>query len=105
MSAQNQLLRQLGFWDALTIGVGTMIGAGIFLLSGVAVALTGPAAIFSYLGAGLVWTAQGSFFAQAAQAHAASGSRNDRIMDGHADNEDDDDEDDEDGDDDEDDDD
>lgn len=54
MKSQDGLLRQLGFWDALTIGVGTMIGAGIFLLSGVAVALTGPAAIFSYLGAGLV---------------------------------------------------
>lgn len=48
------LRRELGFWDALTIGAGTMIGAGIFLLAGVALELTGPAAIFSYLGAGLV---------------------------------------------------
>ena len=31
-----------------------MIGAGIFLLAGVALELTGPAAIFSYLAAGLV---------------------------------------------------
>lgn len=31
-----------------------MIGAGIFLLAGVALEMTGPAAIFSYLGAGLV---------------------------------------------------
>jgi len=48
------LRRELGFWDALTIGAGTMIGAGIFLLAGVALELTGPAAIFSYLGAGVV---------------------------------------------------
>jgi len=48
------LKRELGFWDALTIGAGTMIGAGIFLLAGVALELTGPAAIFSYIGAGLV---------------------------------------------------
>lgn len=31
-----------------------MIGAGIFLLSGLAVSLTGPAAIFSYLSAGFI---------------------------------------------------
>lgn len=44
----------MGFWDALTIGVGTMIGAGIFLLAGVALELTGPAAILSYVAAGVV---------------------------------------------------
>lgn len=52
--AHDDLRRELGFWDALTIGAGTMIGAGIFLLAGVALELTGPAAIFSYLAAGLV---------------------------------------------------
>ncbi len=52
--AQDDLRRELGFWDALTIGAGTMIGAGIFLLAGVALELTGPAAIFSYVAAGIV---------------------------------------------------
>jgi amino acid transporter len=52
--AHDNLRRELGFWDALTIGAGTMIGAGIFLLAGVALELTGPAAIFSYLAAGIV---------------------------------------------------
>jgi len=51
---REDLRRELGFWDALTIGTGTMIGAGIFLLAGVALELTGPAAVFSYLGAGIV---------------------------------------------------
>jgi amino acid transporter/nucleotide-binding universal stress UspA family protein len=51
---REDLRRELGFWDALAIGTGTMIGAGIFLLAGVALELTGPAAIFSYLGAGIV---------------------------------------------------
>jgi len=50
----DDLRRELGFWDALTIGAGTMIGAGIFLLAGVALELTGPAAILSYLAAGIV---------------------------------------------------
>lgn len=54
MSDNPQLRRELGFWDALTIGAGTMIGAGIFLLAGVALELTGPAAIFAYLFAGVV---------------------------------------------------
>ncbi|MCO6449436.1 MAG: amino acid permease [Caldilineales bacterium] len=51
---QTHLRRELGFWSALTIGSGTMIGAGIFLLSGLAVSLAGPSAIFSYLIAGVV---------------------------------------------------
>ena len=54
MSKQENLRRELGFWAALTIGAGTMIGAGIFLLSGVALTLAGPAAIFSYIIAGVV---------------------------------------------------
>ena len=48
------LRRDLGFWDALTIGAGTMVGAGIFLLSGVALQEAGPAAILAFLGAGVV---------------------------------------------------
>jgi amino acid transporter/nucleotide-binding universal stress UspA family protein len=73
LSEQNGLLRQLGFWDALTIGVGTMIGAGIFLLSGVAVALTGPAAIFSYLAAGLVCVITAASTAELATGMPTSG--------------------------------
>lgn len=44
-----EMQRGLGFWAALTIGVGTMVGAGIFLLAGTAVDLAGPAAIYAYL--------------------------------------------------------
>lgn len=73
MSEQHTLLRQLGFWDALTIGVGTMIGAGIFLLSGVAVSLTGPAAIFSYLAAGLVCVITAASTAELATGMPTSG--------------------------------
>ena len=73
MSEQGGLLRQLGFWDALTIGVGTMIGAGIFLLSGVAVATAGPAAIFAYLGAGLVCVITAASTAELATGMPTSG--------------------------------
>ena len=52
--SSQDLRRDLGFWDALTIGAGTMVGAGIFLLSGVALQEAGPAAILAFLGAGVV---------------------------------------------------
>lgn len=49
-----QLLRELGLKEALAIGLGTMIGAGIFVLPGIAVERAGQAAAFSYLLAGLI---------------------------------------------------
>ncbi len=54
MDEPTELQRDLGFWSALTIGAGTMIGAGIFLLAGRAIELAGPAALVSYLVAGAV---------------------------------------------------
>lgn len=54
MSGQGNLRRELGFWAALTIGAGTMIGAGIFLLAGPALEGAGPAAIYAYLLAGVI---------------------------------------------------
>jgi amino acid transporter/nucleotide-binding universal stress UspA family protein len=68
-----ELQRELGFWDALTIGVGTMIGAGIFLLAGVAVELTGPAAIFSFLVAAVVCLITAASVAELATGMPTSG--------------------------------
>ncbi|MFW5973360.1 MAG: amino acid permease [Bacteroidota bacterium] len=73
MATNDSLRRELGFWDALTIGAGTMIGAGIFLLSGVALSLTGPAAIFSYIGAGLVCMVTAASAAELATGMPTSG--------------------------------
>jgi amino acid transporter/nucleotide-binding universal stress UspA family protein len=49
-----KLIRELGLKEALAIGLGTMIGAGIFVLPGIAVHRAGQAAAFSYLLAGLI---------------------------------------------------
>jgi amino acid transporter/nucleotide-binding universal stress UspA family protein len=49
-----KLIRELGFKEALAIGLGTMIGAGIFVLPGIAVERAGQAATISYLLAGLI---------------------------------------------------
>lgn len=67
------LRRELGFWDALTIGAGTMIGAGIFLLAGVALELTGPAAIFAYLISGVICVITASSAAELATGMPTSG--------------------------------
>ena len=50
-SAQNietELSRDLGLNSALAIGIGTMIAAGIFTLSGLAIRNVGSAAILSF---------------------------------------------------------
>lgn len=67
------LRRELGFWDALTIGAGTMIGAGIFLLAGVALEISGPAAVIAYLVAGIVCMITASSAAELATGLPTSG--------------------------------
>lgn len=69
----SELRRELGFWDALTIGAGTMIGAGIFLLAGVALEMSGPAAIFAYLLSGVVCMITASSAAELATGMPTSG--------------------------------
>ncbi|WP_231727831.1 amino acid permease, partial [Haloferax profundi] len=50
----NELERTLGFVEAMTLGGGTMIGAGIFILPGIAAETAGPASSISYAIAGFV---------------------------------------------------
>ncbi|WP_436936133.1 amino acid permease [Halovenus marina] len=49
MSADEELAKDLGPLAALTIGVGTMIGAGIFVLPGAAVARLGPLTALAFV--------------------------------------------------------
>lgn len=49
-----ELARDLGFLEAYTIGVGTMIGAGIFVLPGIVAENAGPAGMISFLIGGAV---------------------------------------------------
>lgn len=51
---ETELSRDLGLISALAIGVGTMIAAGIFSLSGLAIKAVGSAAIISFLLAAVV---------------------------------------------------
>ena len=49
-----KLGRSLGFFPVFAIGTGTMIGAGIFILPGIATANAGPAAVISFVIGGLI---------------------------------------------------
>ena len=52
--AEIKFSRELGLLEATTLGVGAMIGAGIFILSGMAAGIAGPAATLSYVLCGLM---------------------------------------------------
>ena len=54
MTADSELERNLGFVEAMTLGGGTMIGAGIFILPGLAAEGAGPASSVSFVLAGAV---------------------------------------------------
>ena len=50
----SELAKDLGLLEALTIGVGTMIGAGIFVLPGPATEVAGPAVALSFVVGGVI---------------------------------------------------
>jgi len=51
---ESELKRELNYWDLTFIGIGGIIGTGIFVLSGVAAALyAGPAVVVSFIVAGI----------------------------------------------------
>ena len=52
--SDEELAKDLGPLAALTIGVGTMIGAGIFVLPGEAAAAAGPAVALSFVAGGVI---------------------------------------------------
>ena len=52
--SESDFTRELGFLDATSIGLGTMIGGGIFILPSIAAVQAGPASTISFLIAGAV---------------------------------------------------
>lgn len=54
MPAESELGRELGLWEATAIGLGTMIGGGIFVLPSIAAEQAGPASAISFAIGGFV---------------------------------------------------
>ena len=54
MAGDEELAKDLGLVSAMTIGIGTMIGAGIFVLPGVAAQRAGPLVVVSFILGGMI---------------------------------------------------
>ena len=74
-TASSELKRSLGAWNLVFLGIGCIIGAGIFVRTGNAAALhAGPAVLISYVIAGIVCAFAGLCYAELASTLPVSGS-------------------------------
>ena len=65
--------RDLGLFDASMIGIGAMIGAGIFVLTGIAAGEAGPASILAFALNGVVTLLTAFCYAELASAYPEAG--------------------------------
>ncbi len=69
------LKRCLSFWDLTLLGIGAIIGTGIFVLTGIAAATTsGPAVVLSFVVAGIACTFAAFAYAEMSSSVGGSGS-------------------------------
>ncbi|MCW8196496.1 amino acid permease [Proteobacteria bacterium 005FR1] len=68
-----QLKRRLGVFAAVMLGLGAMVGTGVFVSTGIAAGLAGPAVIIAVVLAALVAVCNGLSSAQLAASHPVSG--------------------------------
>lgn len=73
MVKAKELIRALSLKDAVGVGLGAIIGAGIFVVTGVAAGVSGPAFIIGLLIAGIIAAFNGLSSAQLAAAYPHSG--------------------------------
>ncbi|HSH46027.1 MAG TPA: amino acid permease, partial [Longimicrobiales bacterium] len=73
MTGQGRLRREVGLSGAILLGLGSMVGTGVFVSTGIAAGVAGPSLIAATLLAALVATANGLSSAQLAAAHPVSG--------------------------------
>ncbi|MFC4405998.1 APC family permease [Haloarchaeobius iranensis] len=71
--SQREPAAELGLLDATMIGMGAMIGAGIFVLTGLAAEISGPAAILVFVLNGVVTAFTGLCYAELAASIPKSG--------------------------------
>jgi APA family basic amino acid/polyamine antiporter len=71
--ASSELRREVALLGAILLGLGSMVGTGVFVSIGIAAGVAGPAVIAATLLAAAVAAANGLSSAQLAAAHAVSG--------------------------------
>ena len=67
------LRRVIGFWEALAINLGAIVGAGIFVIRGIAAGIAGPSAIIAIAIGAVVSIFTGLSFAQLSHAYSSEG--------------------------------
>lgn len=72
-SKSHQLKRELNLIDAVGIGIGAVVGAGIFVISGLAAKVAGPSLLISLILAGIAASANGLSSAQLAAVFPKAG--------------------------------
>jgi len=70
---EGMLKRELGIFGAMMMGLGSIVGTGVFVSIGVAAGVAGPAVILSIVLAGLLAMCNGFSSAQLAANHSVSG--------------------------------
>jgi APA family basic amino acid/polyamine antiporter len=73
LARSSALRRDLGLLDAVGVGLGAIVGAGIFVVTGVAAGVAGPAFLLSLLIAGIAATANALSSAELAANYPQSG--------------------------------
>lgn len=67
------LKRELGLWGAVMMGLGSIVGTGVFVSIGIAAGITGPSVLLAIAVAAFVATCNGLSSAQLAASHPVSG--------------------------------
>ena len=70
---RTELSRDLGLWDITLVGVAGMIGAGIFVLTGIAAGQAGPALLLAFALNGVVTLLTGMVYAELGSAIPEAG--------------------------------
>lgn len=73
MSAEPSLARVVGLWGAVWMGLGSILGTGVFVSLGIAAGVVGPGVVLAVVLAALLATANGLSSAQLAAARPVSG--------------------------------
>jgi len=74
IAEHHRLTRTLSWWHLIALGVGAIVGTGIYTLIGVGANLAGPAVILSFVVAGVVCACTALAYAEVATMIPASGS-------------------------------